>query len=92
VLRAWARWLGDEGWNEFGPYSVEVGYGVFVEATGALVYQNSVIGTMTVPWPEAGQRDYLGIGCDESRFLDGYVRMWETRRNPLHGMEAVWRL
>ena len=92
VLRAWARWLGSEGWSEYAPYSVEVGYAVFLESDGSLVGTGSVIGAMTETTAYPYDRQYLGIGCDESRYLDGYVRMWETRRNPIHRDEAVWRI
>jgi len=101
VLRAWARWLGADGWNEFGPNSVQVGYAVFLESDGSLVETNSSLGTFSSPiaglsplnrWRMAYQRNYLGIGCDATRYLDGYVRMWETRRNPLHELEAIWRI
>jgi hypothetical protein len=101
VLRAWVRWLGSDGWNEFGPNSVQVGYAVFLESDGSLVETNSILGTLDPAieslsklkqWRAAYQRNYLGIGCDETRYLDGYVRMWETRRNPLYELEAIWKV
>ena len=92
VLRAWARWLGVDGWTEYGPYSVEVGFAVFLQATGALVGTGSVLGRLASETAVPTARDYLGIGTDETRQLDGWVRMWETRRSPLHRLEAIWRL
>ncbi len=92
VLRAWARWLGAEGWTEYGPYSVEVGFALFTEADGVLVATSSALGRLT----EEGNvtdRSALTIGCDSSgRFVDAYVRMWEVRRNPISGKEAIWRV
>jgi hypothetical protein len=92
VLRAWVRWLGADGWKEYGPYSVEVGYAVFVQATGVLVGTGSVVGTLSSTTAVPTDRDFLGIGFDGTLFLDGWVRMGETRRNPIHGLEAVWRI
>lgn len=101
VLRAWARWLGAEGWGQFAPYSVQVGFAVFLEETGELVEMNSVIGSLPNTanlygdrvWSMTYERDYLGVGVDNvSRYLDGYVRMWETRLNPLHELEAIWKV
>lgn len=92
VLRAWVRWLGSEGWSQYSAYSVEVGFGVFLKATGALVGQGSVIGRFTVT-TTISARNYLRLGCDATpRYLDGYLRMWETRLNPLHGIEVVWKV
>jgi len=92
VLRAWARWLGADGWSEFAPYSVEVGYAVFLESDGSLVGTGSIVGVITDTTSYPYDRQYLGIGCDETRYLDGYVRLWETRRNPIHRDEAIWRI
>lgn len=101
VLRSWVRWLGADGWGEFAPYSVQVGYAVFLESDGSLVETNSVIGTLpdlsTLPldvqWSLQYELDNLGIGYDPTpRYLDGYVRLFETRRNPLHELEAIWKV
>jgi hypothetical protein len=92
VLRAWCRWLGTDGWTEYGPYSVEVGYAVFLQADGSLVGIGSVLGRLASETAVPYARDYLGIGCDATRQLDGWVRMWETRRAPLHRLEAVWKV
>lgn len=92
VLRAWVRWLGADGWTEYAPFSVEVGYAVFLASTGALVSTGSVVGLLSSTTRVPYSRSYLGIGSDETRQADGYVRMWETRRNPLHGLEAVWKV
>ena len=92
VLRAWARWLGPDGWKDYGPYSVEVGYAVFLRSTGELVGQGSVVGRLSSEVAVPTARDYVGIGCDETRFFDGWVRMVETRRNPIHRLEAVWQI
>ncbi len=91
VLRAWARWLGADGWTDYAPFSVEVGYAIFLEADGSLVSTGSEIGTL-VYQADVATRDWVGIGNDSTRFLDGYVRMWETRRNPISGLEAIWRI
>ena len=92
ILRAWGRWLGSEGWKEFGPFSVEVGYAVFLEATGALLAQASTIGRLTYEG-DVATRDWVAIGSDESsRYADASIRTWETRRNPISGLEATWRL
>lgn len=93
VLRAWVRVLGADAWVEYGPYSVEVGYAVFLAADGTLVGQGSALGRLGVDTPVLTTRDNLGIGYDATpRYFDGYVRMWETRRGPLHRLEAVWSI
>ena len=92
VLRAWARWLGAESWTEFGPYSVEVGWLVTLEADGSVVSSGHVLGRMTSEVAVPYSRDYVGVGCDAMRQLDGHVRMWETRRGPLHRLECEWRV
>jgi hypothetical protein len=92
VLRAWVRWLGADGWTEYGPYSVEVGYGVFLVSDGSLVSQGSVVGRLSSEVAVPYERESLGIGCDGTRQLDGWVRTWETRRNPLHRLECLWRV
>jgi len=46
VLRAWVRYLGADGWKEYAPYSVEVGWAVFLKATGALVGTGSIVGAL----------------------------------------------
>lgn len=92
VLRAWARWLGADGWTEYGPWSVEVGYAVFLETDGSLVASGSVVGRFAYEGAMTS-RDWLGVGNDhQDRHADGYVRMLETRLNPISGEEAVWRL
>ncbi len=91
VLRAWARWLGADGWKEYGPWSVEVGYAVFLEATGALVSTGSVVGHLAFEG-DVATRSWVGVGNDDTpRYADAYVRMIEIRRNPISGLEAVWR-
>ena len=92
VLRAWCRWLGVDGWGEYGPYSVQVGYAVFLQATGALVGTGSVVGRLASETAVPSARDFLGIGCDLTRQADAWIRMGETRRNPLAELEAVWRV
>jgi hypothetical protein len=91
VLRAWARWLGADGWTEYGPYSLEVGYAVFLESDGSLVSSDSVLGRFAYEGAVAA-RDWLGIGNDETRHAEAYVRMLEIRRNPIHQLEATWRV
>lgn len=91
-FRAWARWLGADGWDQYAPYSVEVGYAVFLKADGSLVGSGSVVGALAYTGAVSA-RDFLGIGTDgASSHFDGRVRMWETRRNPLHGVECVWKV
>lgn len=92
VLRAWCRWLGPDGWNEWGPYSVAVGFMVTLEATGAVVATGSVLGRLASETAVPYARTYLGIGTDETRHADCWVRMVETRRNPLHELECLWRI
>lgn len=100
VLRAWARWLGADGWSAYGPYSIEVGFAVFLEADGSLVETNSTVGQLPdlsalpadVRWSFLYDLSHLGIGFDGTRYLDGYVRMFETRRDPLDRQEAVWKV
>ncbi|KKK51649.1 hypothetical protein LCGC14_3112850, partial [marine sediment metagenome] len=91
VLRVWARWLGADGWTEYAPWSVEVGFAIFLEADGSLVSTGSALGAFVFQG-DVATRDYLGIGVDDTKFLEGYVRLWEARRNPLHGLEAVWKI
>lgn len=92
VLRAWARWLGADGWKEYGPWSVEVGFAVFLEADGSLVQTGSALGTFAYQGNVA-TREWVGAGNDSAaRFADAYVRMIEVRRNPLAGLEATWRV
>lgn len=92
VLRVWARWLGADGWTEYGPWSVEVGYAVFLEADGSLISSGSMVSRF--PYEDAiTARDWLGIGNDVAgRHADAYVRMIEVRRNPISGLEATWRV
>jgi len=92
VLRAWCRWLGADGWTEYGPYSVEVGWAVTLEADGSLVGTGSVLGHLASETAVPNSRDYVGVGCDATRQLDGWIRMWETRLNPLHALEAIWKV
>jgi hypothetical protein len=92
VLRAWCRWLGADGWTEYAPYSVEVGYAAFLVTDGSLVATASTLGRLSSETAVPYARDYLGIGCDATRQLDGWVRMWETRRAPLHRLEAIWKV
>jgi hypothetical protein len=92
VVRVWARWLGNEGWSDFAPYSVQIGYMITLEENGAFVATGFALGTLSVLTTTTA-RSYLGIGVDETpRYLDGYMRMWETRRNPIHGLDAMWRI
>jgi hypothetical protein len=101
VLRVWARWLGAEGWNEFSAYSLQLGFLITLAADETVVETGSTQGTLpditTLPaqqqWSLTFERDYLGIGYDPTpRYLDGYMRMWETRLNPLSELEALWRI
>jgi hypothetical protein len=92
VLRAWARWLGADGWTEYAPYSVEVGYAVFLASDGSLVSTGSIIGTLSYTG-NVTDRNWVGIGEDGTgRYADAYVRLIEVRRNPISGLEAVWRI
>lgn len=95
VLRAWARWLGADGWKEYGPWSAEVGFAVFDAETGALVLSGSEVGTFAYQGNVA-TRGWVGIGNDNAveggRYADAYVRMIEIRRNPLSAQECVWRV
>lgn len=92
VVRVWARWLGADGWTQYGPWSVEVGFAVFNAATGTLVSSGSKLGAFAYIGNVA-TRSYLAIGNDSAgRFADGYVRLIETRRNPIPGIETIWRL
>ncbi|NTV04642.1 hypothetical protein HGA89_07025 [bacterium] len=92
VLRVWARWLGEDGWGEYSPYSVEVGYAVFLEADGTLVQQASATGRLAYTGNVA-TREWVGVGVDSAgRYADAYVRLLEVRRNPISGLEAIWRV
>lgn len=92
VLRVWARWLGADGWDQYAPHSVEVGYAVLLKADGSLVDSGSILGALSYTG-DVADRDFVGIGSDGvSSHLDGRVRLVEVRRNPLHGVECVWRV
>jgi len=92
VLRVWARWLGADGWTEYSPYSVEVGYAITLESTGALVSTASSAGVFTYTG-DVSTRDWIGVGNDSTdRNFDGWIRMLEVRRNPISGLESVWRI
>lgn len=92
VLRVWARWLGADGWTEYAPWSVEVGYAVFDAATGALLGQGSRLGAFDYHGTVT-DRDALYVGEDPTpRYADAWIRTGEVRRNPMSGLEAVWRL
>ncbi len=95
VLRAWARWLGADGWKEYAPWSVEVGFAIFDAETGALVLSGSELGTFAYQGNVA-TRGWVGIGNDNAveggRYADAYVRMIEIRRNPLSAQECIWRV
>jgi hypothetical protein len=91
VLRAWVRWLDSNAWTDYSPYSVEVGYALFVEATGALVSTGSTLGRLAYEGTVSARSAVL-VGTDGTEHFDGDVRMLEVRRNPLHRNEAVWRV
>jgi hypothetical protein len=49
---------------------------------GRLVYEGNV-----------ATREWVGVGNDDTpRYADCYVRAIEVRRNPISGLECVWRL
>jgi hypothetical protein len=87
VLRAWVRYLGADGWTGYGPYAVEVGFLVTLASDGSFVERDSIVGRLTSETEIPYDRDFVGIGYDGSRQFDGWVREWETRRNPLHAQE-----
>ncbi len=92
ILRVWARWLGADGWKQYGPWSVEVGFAAFLESDGSLVKTGSVVGALAYQGNVA-TRSWLGIGNDDAgRHADAYIRMIEVRRNPISGLEALWRV
>jgi hypothetical protein len=92
VVRAWARWLGADGWREYAPWSVQAGFAVFLESDGSLIRRSSILGTLSYQG-NVSSRESLAIGYDDTpRYLDGYVRLWETRRNPISELEAIWRI
>lgn len=91
VLRAWVRWLDSNAWTDYSPYSVEVGYALFVEASGALVSTGSTLGRLAYEGTVAARSAVL-VGTNGTAHFDGDVRMLEVRRNPLHRNEAVWRV
>ncbi|MEY2667739.1 MAG: hypothetical protein RJA59_377, partial [Pseudomonadota bacterium] len=92
VLRAWARWLGADGWKEYGPWSVEVGWAVFLEADGSLVASGSALGTFAYQG-DVATREWVGVGNDHlDRYADAYPRTIEVKRNPISGLEATWRV
>lgn len=92
VLRAWVRYLGADGWTEYGPYSVEVGYLVTLETDGSVVGQGSVVGRLSSETAVPTARLWLGVGDDGTNKVDGWIRMWETRRSPLHRLECLWKV
>lgn len=93
VVRAYARWLDADGWDGYGPRVMTVGFSVFDE-NGALLEQGQASadgypGTVTLDGTAANQRVY--VGHDLTYHLDGYVRMWDVKRNPLSHDEIIWR-
>lgn len=94
VVRVWARWLDDEGWHEYAPRSMQVGWArfdyapepsaeVFVDSGNALG-ENQAGTVATTQWIRPGWDD-------AGNYLDGWLRMYEVRQSPLHEVEAVWR-
>jgi hypothetical protein len=82
-LRVFVRWLDGDGWRDRPPYEAMIGYALYEEDGTFVSY-----GEATAVWsaPAAVTEDYF-------RFegLDGWMRWFEVKRNPLTGSEAVWR-
>jgi hypothetical protein len=89
-VRVWARWLGEDGWDEHAPFSMQIGWARFVESTGVFVDEAKASAANQTGTVE--NTDWFRVGSDDSdRWLDGWVRTYEVRRNPIHEVESVWR-
>lgn len=82
-LRVFVRWLDADGWRDRPPYEAMIGYALYEEDGTFVSY-----GEATAVWtaPAAVTEDYF-------RFegLDGWMRWFEVKSNPMTGSEAVWR-
>jgi hypothetical protein len=90
VIRVWCRWLEDEGWDQYAPRTLQVGWARFLHATDAFIDEDSALaenqsGTLAAT-------DWIRVGSDDApNYLDGWLRMVEVLRNPISGDEAVWK-
>jgi len=92
VLRAWCRWLDEEAWGGFGPRTISVGFAVFDKASGNLLEQGEAHAPGFDPAPISTETDEVRLGWDESgRHLDGNIRMIDVKRNPITGLECLWK-
>lgn len=92
VVRAWARWLDSDGWDDYGPYTISVGFAVFNRQTSLLVEQGQAHAAGPTSAPTLDADAYILPGTDGSGgSLDGWLRWWETLLNPITADEIVWR-
>lgn len=94
VVRVWCRWLGSEGWQEFAPYSMQVGFARYLYAANPAdeSFVDEGRASARNQTTTLGSTDWIRVGSDDTpAFLDGWMRSVEIRRNPLHEVEAVWR-
>jgi hypothetical protein len=90
VVRAWARWLDDEGWHEYAPRSLQVGWARFLASDDSFVDSGSAIGVNQAGTVATTQ--WIRPGWDDAgNWMDGWLRNYEVRQSPLHEVEAVWR-
>lgn len=90
VLRAWCRWLDDEAWGGFGPRTISVGFSVTDKITGDLIEQGETHAPGLTP--SGTDTVEVRVGRDASgSYLDGNVRMIDSKRNPITGLECLWK-
>ncbi len=90
VLRVWAWWLDDEGFGEYAPRTIRVGWGRYLYADDSFVDEGSALGVNQAG--TVGSTDWVRLGLDDSgNYLDGWLRMFEVRATPVHDVEAIWR-
>jgi len=101
VCRVFAQWHGEEGGDLEAPYQLDIGYRIFwaednegvagsYGAPGELVGEayESAAGVAIVAEPAQN----VTIGHDTGgRWLDGWLRTYEFKRNPILDVESVWR-
>jgi hypothetical protein len=83
VVRVFLRWLDADGWREQGPYVAGLGYALYLADGTFLAYHETA-----APWSAPVTRAEASVSFAG---LDGWVRYFEVKHNPVSGSEAVWR-
>ena len=89
VVRVFAQWNDADGSLGRAPYELTVAVAVFLRSDGSFVSLNQATASAeAIDW--TGDTFYLGTD-DTPRYLDGWMRAFEVKRNPIGPVEATWR-